>query len=837
MIQGACESSLPGAALAPAWWRRRTWAVILGSLPLAAQAQFELMADVTKVASGSYHSCALTSSGGVKCWGANANRQLGDGTGTSRTTPARVYGLSQGVVSIAAGEFHTCALMADTTVKCWGLNSNGQLGDGTTVVRATPVAVTGLTGVNRITAGRFHTCATTSAAAYCWGDNEFGQLGDGSTTDRTMPIAVSGLAAGVMSISAAHFHTCAVHIGVAKCWGRNAFGQLGDGTTTARSTADAVAGLGTDIQMVAAATYHSCALTSGGAVLCWGFNGDGEIGDGSTMQRLTPVPVSGLDSGVSVIYAGFAHSCAIVNGGAKCWGYNNKGQLGDGGTVNGLVPSDVIGLVSGVQSLAPRFEHTCAVVSGLAQCWGSDERGQLGSNGAGDALTATSVLVNIAEQVVDTVTPDTNADSVAAASDATGRYVTFQSKADFAGVPNTSGTPDIYLVDTQAANAPVLISRSTGENGAPLAGAAIEPSISADGQLVAFVAQDQPTTKLFRESPESKARRAKGAGTWSVVMRNLVAGTTQSMTIPALAGGAGTSPRLSASGNALVYTAPNQGAGGGSTEVFKVPLTRSGDLIIPGTPQCVSCKGRNADGTEGGDSDGASTAPVVSVDGRFVAWQTQAKNLVPGPPSPCPNAQQIVLADLLTGINQRIATPASAGACGAVGASKPEMDWSGRKIVFETDQPLSASDAGVTPDVYLVDLGANRLQRVSQTLEGTSPDGASTAPRISGDGNAIAFVSAATDLDRSESDTNARPDVHVRSLRFGETFARRLSKTRDGAESDGDSDRPALNYNGTRVAFDSTASNLAPGATPGVQQVFQRASPADAALIFAAGFD
>jgi Tol biopolymer transport system component len=221
----------------------------------------------------------------------------------------------------------------------------------------------------------------------------------------------------------------------------------------------------------------------------------------------------------------------------------------------------------------------------------------------------------------------------------------------------------------------------------------------------------------------------------------------------------------------------------------------------PGTPVCVSCKARNADGSEGADSDGASSAPVVSADGRYVAFQTSAKNLVPGAPSPCPSAQQIVLADLLTGINQRMATPASAATCGSVGASKPEMDWSGRKLVFETDQPLDANDAGTTPDVYFIDLIGNSLSRISQTLGGTSPNGISTAPRISGDGSTITFVSDATDLDLSQTDTDTFTDVHIRSLRAGEKFPRRLAKAQDGSQSNGNSNRPALNYNGTQLAL------------------------------------
>jgi alpha-tubulin suppressor-like RCC1 family protein len=297
------------------------------------------------IASGSNYTCAIGSSGGVKCWGANWNGQLGDGTTTDSSMPVDVIGLSNGVIAIAAGGIHTCALVSGGGAKCWGHNYYGQLGDGTTTNRSTPVDVVGLSsGVIAIVAGYQHTCALGSGGgAKCWGANWVGELGDGTTSHSSTPVDVVGLEQGVAAITVGEYHTCALVAGGAKCWGDNWYSQLGDGTTTDRHTPVDVSGLSSGVTAITAGNEHTCAIGSGGGVKCWGANGTGQLGDGTTTGSSTPVDVVGLSSGVTAITTGSYHTCALAGAGrAKCWGKDDGGQLGIGTRTQWLTPVDVI---------------------------------------------------------------------------------------------------------------------------------------------------------------------------------------------------------------------------------------------------------------------------------------------------------------------------------------------------------------------------------------------------------------------------------------------------------------------------------------------------------------
>jgi len=361
--------------------------------------------NITAIATGRYHTCALTTGGGVKCWGDNSSGQLGDGTMNDRNTPVDVVGLESGVAAIAAGGSHTCALTTNGGVKCWGANVSGQLGNETQIPYSAPVDVVELgRGVFDITAGWEHTCAlTTGGGVKCWGDNSSGQLGDGTTNDRNTPVDVAGLESGVAAIAAGEGHTCALTTsGGVKCWGDNLEGQLGGGTIYSHITPVDVAGLESDVAAIAVGWEHTCALTTVGGVRCWGNNSSGQLGDGTMTERNVPVGVIGLESGVTAITAGGGHTCALTTGGGvKCWGNNFYGQLGNVTAHQPGIPVDVAGLGIGVVAIAAGGAHTCALTtSGGVKCWGYNYDVQLGDG----TTTARSTPVDVSGLESDVVT-------------------------------------------------------------------------------------------------------------------------------------------------------------------------------------------------------------------------------------------------------------------------------------------------------------------------------------------------------------------------------------------------------------------------------------------------
>jgi hypothetical protein len=308
---------------------------------------------VTFIAVGGNHACARVAGGTLRCFGDDSAGQLGDdinaGDAGETSVPRGVVGLTA-VAEIAAGFAHNCARFDDGNVRCWGANDFGQLGDGTTTARPTP-AIVSIRNVHSMSAGGAHTCAVLrDRTAMCWGRNDDGQLGDGSTTTRLLPVPVSGLS-NVEEIVAGRFHTCArLHDQTVRCWGRNDAGQIGDGSVgTSRSIHVAVASL-SGVKAIAAGLADTCALLNDGSLRCWG----------RAIGRTSATNVTGFPPADEIAIAASTETelCArLVDHSVRCT------------TVLGGSPRPINGILNAVQISAGGF-GTCARSSnGALRCW------------------------------------------------------------------------------------------------------------------------------------------------------------------------------------------------------------------------------------------------------------------------------------------------------------------------------------------------------------------------------------------------------------------------------------------------------------------------------------
>ena len=322
-------------------------------------------------------------------WGANLNRQLGNGSSNASSAfPVAVSNLT-GVSAVAAGGRHSLALLANGTVEAWGDDEAGQLGDGGSTFSAVPVPVSGLSGVTAIAAGANHSLALLSnGTVMAWGENEEGQLGTGKTTDSAVPVAVKGLT-GVTAIAAGAYHSLALlKNGTVMSWGDDEFGQLGNGKTTNATVPVAVKGL-TGASAIAGGASHSLALLSNGTAMAWGENKYGQLGytPGSEIEDEgfsdVPVAVAGL-SGASAVAAGGASSLALVEGTVEAWGDDERGQLGNGATGRRFATPVPVSGLSGVIAIAAGGQRGMALLSsGTVADWGDDEWGALGAGTSG----------------------------------------------------------------------------------------------------------------------------------------------------------------------------------------------------------------------------------------------------------------------------------------------------------------------------------------------------------------------------------------------------------------------------------------------------------------------
>jgi alpha-tubulin suppressor-like RCC1 family protein len=409
---------------------------------VAEQASEPAISAAGSIDVGATDSCSVLVDGTVRCWGYGFDGELGYGNTNNvgaDETPASVGPIDlagYAAKAISAGDFHTCALLDDGTVRCWGYGADGRLGYGNTnTIGATPDTTPASVGPVKlgagrtaiaITAGGAHTCAVLdNGAVRCWGFGFDGQLGygnmnrigDNETPDTVAPVDL-GVGRTAKAITAGNAHTCALlddH--TVRCWGLGSNGQLGYGNTsnvgdvqTPGSVSPVDLGAGRNAVAISAGDFHTCAILDNGSVRCWGFNGDGELGYANTRtigDDETPGSVGPVDLGAGrtavAISAGGRHTCAILDDGTvRCWGQGSDGQLGYGNTDNvgddetpGSVGPVDLGAGRTAVAISAGGRHTCALLdNGTVRCWGNGANGRLGycsEANVGDSQTPGSV--------------------------------------------------------------------------------------------------------------------------------------------------------------------------------------------------------------------------------------------------------------------------------------------------------------------------------------------------------------------------------------------------------------------------------------------------------------
>jgi alpha-tubulin suppressor-like RCC1 family protein len=367
------------------------------------------LANVVAVASnsdsGSY--CALLSTGRVDCWGANGSGQLGNGTATESDVPVAVLGITDAKAVASDNDGNSfCAVLSTGHMKCWGDNTDGELGNGTTTTSDIPVAVKNITAATAVVGGAFGGaegfCALLSTSHVdCWGYNADGELGNGTTTNSDVPVAVHQITNAASLISGYAGFCALLATSHVDCWGYNANGELGNGTTTNSDVPVAVAGI-TDATAVASATSGgtSCALLSTGHVKCWGNNDSGQLGNGTMTGSDVPVAVLGITDAKAVGGDNNAGSfCAVLSTGhMKCWGDGTNGQLGNGAMTTFSVPVSVKNVTTATAVIGGNSNFCALLSTKHLDCWGYGGDGELGNGtfGSSDAPVAVRNITSAA---------------------------------------------------------------------------------------------------------------------------------------------------------------------------------------------------------------------------------------------------------------------------------------------------------------------------------------------------------------------------------------------------------------------------------------------------------
>jgi len=411
------------------------------SIPTEITSNFSLNIGetITETSLGFYHSSAITSEGRIFTWGDNYHGKLGDGTATDRYAPTEItsnfsYNTGETITEVSLGSSHSSAITSKGRIFTWGYNFYGQLGDGTNINKDIPTEITSKFNLNTgetitsVSLGSNYSSAITSEGRiFTWGYGVYGQIGDGTTANRYTPIEITsnfGLDVGetITSASLGSNHSSAISSeGRIFIWGSNAFGQIGDGTTTDRYIPIEITGnfslnVGETITGVSLGSNHSSAITSEGKIFIWGFNSDGQLGDGTTTNRDTPTEITSnftLYTGetITTVSLGYAHSSAITSEGRIfTWGANANGELGDGTIANRYTPTEItsdfsLSIEEIITSVSLGINHSAAITSeGRIFAWGYNGNGQIGDGTTTNRYTPTEITSNLSLNTEEIIT-------------------------------------------------------------------------------------------------------------------------------------------------------------------------------------------------------------------------------------------------------------------------------------------------------------------------------------------------------------------------------------------------------------------------------------------------
>lgn len=359
-------------------------------VPIFEEPEVEPSSNYLNIYAGHSHTCALTNAQELKCWGNNSHGQLGDGTTVDQTKPKTIdTGVAYQHVSV--GEFHTCGITTSNQLKCWGYNNLGQLGTGNEDDVSTPTIIDTGNTYSWVSVSGYTSCGLRSSGQIlCWGNNQYGQLGIGTLISKNSPTAIND-ATLYKSVSVGALYTCGITTtDFVKCWGNNDFGQLGDGTQDMRMNPKAI-DVTTTYRQIATSEINSsytCGLTTSDDLKCWGDNRYGQLGTNNTTSQLAPVGVMTAQK-FNSISVGYVHTCAQekANGTLYCWGKNEYGQIGDRTLTDKLLPQEGDYTIK-YSKISAGYNYTCGItVKNKMRCWGRNDFGQIGRGDLIDQIT------------------------------------------------------------------------------------------------------------------------------------------------------------------------------------------------------------------------------------------------------------------------------------------------------------------------------------------------------------------------------------------------------------------------------------------------------------------